>query len=412
MVATMLLTGWMPGDVPNVKAPCGPRVLTGSDGVASERDISDPEVERETREASTERPFVEGFAQFLEMARTTSPVSEELMAGDPRQVVLHGRGVDMPRIASQVDGETTAGAQRERPSALDVPQSGANGGAMHLTTDAEGALQKSDGFALSPLMYAIASADQRDSARKPALPPDPEPTRGASAEVGNGTADVGDADAQRAGPAEGRAAGSVSTTLATASPEIQGTRRNGRDGNATGTVNESRGAASAPVAATTADMPALLATPSATGTRAAAPVSVASWGPQLVTSLGHRVSVQMGSGVEQTVIRLDPASMGALQIAVRHQGGALQVHLMASNEEVARQLQAAGDAMRQELAQKHQGEVSVVVRHDSAFGQAGQAGHGARREARENDKRPGRALAEVSSEDDGMWFRLDNVLVG
>ncbi|APD13340.1 hypothetical protein RO07_25200 [Pandoraea pulmonicola] len=398
--------------MPNVKAPCGPRVLTGSDGVALAQDIPDQEVEGETREASTERPVVEGFAQFLEMAHTTSQVGDDLMTDDPRQVVLHGRGVDMPHIASQVDGETTAGGQRERPSALDALQSSANGGAMHLATDAEGAPQKSDGFALSPLMYAIASAGQRDSTRKPALPPDPEPVRGGSAEVGNGTADVGDADAQRAGPAGGSAAGSVSTTLATASPEVQGTSRNGREGSATGTANESRGAASAPVATTTADMPALLATPFATGTRAAVPVSVASWGPQLVTSLGHRVSVQMGSGVEQTVIRLDPASMGALQIAVRHQGGTLQVHLMASNEDVARQLQAASDAMRQELAQKHQGEVSVAVRHDSAFGQAGQAGHGARREARENDKRPGRALAEVSSEDDGMWFRLGNVLTG
>jgi flagellar hook-length control protein FliK len=96
----------------------------------------------------------------------------------------------------------------------------------------------------------------------------------------------------------------------------------------------------------------------ADGTRSAA------GGSSLVQSLGEHLQVQLARGSESAVIRLDPPSLGSIEIVVRHEAGSLQVHLNASNGEVLSQLQGIGEALRQDLMQRHQGSVSVQVSDD------------------------------------------------
>lgn len=125
------------------------------------------------------------------------------------------------------------------------------------------------------------------------------------------------------------------------------------------------------------------------------------WGESLRAALGERLSVQSAHGIDRALIRLDPPQFGSLEIAIRHEGGALSVQLFASNGEVVRQLQAIGDALRQDLASRQYTQVAVEVREGAAQGQGQRQGREAERDARQ----PGRALAEAG--DDASSFALD-----
>ncbi|POZ63473.1 hypothetical protein C2I19_03235 [Chromobacterium alticapitis] len=93
--------------------------------------------------------------------------------------------------------------------------------------------------------------------------------------------------------------------------------------------------------------------------------------------------------MDRATLRLDPPSLGTLEIAIRHQAGALTVELTASHGEVVRQLQNMGDALRQDLGGRQYTQVAVEVREGmpSGHGQGGR--HGREQQAREE---PGRAL--------------------
>ncbi|MFT3857257.1 MAG: flagellar hook-length control protein FliK [Aquabacterium sp.] len=110
-------------------------------------------------------------------------------------------------------------------------------------------------------------------------------------------------------------------------------------------------------------------------------------------ALGSRLDMSIGQRHEQALIRLDPPNLGQIEIQIRHEAGAVQVHLRATHPEVAQQLQAMGDALRQELASRHAGPVSVAAQHTGAH--AGQH-EGQGRQGQETPQgTPGRALAEA-----------------
>ncbi|MDF1484212.1 flagellar hook-length control protein FliK [Ramlibacter sp. H39-3-26] len=113
----------------------------------------------------------------------------------------------------------------------------------------------------------------------------------------------------------------------------------------------------------------------------------------LVEALGDRIKLQVNQGSERAVIRLDPPMMGRLEIMVRHEGGTLQVQLTASHGDVARQLQAVSDTMRQDLTQRHFGDVSVVVAHGGEREPGGRQRQG--ESGRPSEETPGKALAEA-----------------
>jgi flagellar hook-length control protein FliK len=130
------------------------------------------------------------------------------------------------------------------------------------------------------------------------------------------------------------------------------------------------------------------------------PQSPDQWNQPLTDALGDRLQVQLGRGSEQAVIRLDPPMLGSIEISIRHEAGSLQVQLSASNGDVLRQLHGIGDTLRQDLAQRQTGDVSVVVSDSSrdASGADSQRGRGRQRDAQTADDGPGRALAEAETD--------------
>jgi flagellar hook-length control protein FliK len=131
------------------------------------------------------------------------------------------------------------------------------------------------------------------------------------------------------------------------------------------------------------------------------PQSPDQWGQPLTEALGDRLQVQLGRGSDQAVIRLDPPMLGSIEISIRHDAGSLQVQLSASNGDVLRQLHGIGDTLRQDLAQRQTGDVSVVVSdssRDTNGGADSQRGRGRQRDAQTPDDGPGRALAEAETE--------------
>lgn len=127
------------------------------------------------------------------------------------------------------------------------------------------------------------------------------------------------------------------------------------------------------------------------------------WQQPLLQALGDRLQLQIAARSEQAVIKLDPPMLGQVEIAIRQQAGELQVRMSASHGEVARQLHQVSDSLRQDLVQRHSGEVTVQVTQTARGGDdARQAGRDAQQQPsqqqaqdqRDQQRRPGRALHE------------------
>lgn len=158
------------------------------------------------------------------------------------------------------------------------------------------------------------------------------------------------------------------------------------------------------------EMPAWLgsALPSLTG---APPTEAQASGPRtgngsgphaLLSALGERIETQLQRGSERTVIRLDPPMQGQIEITLHRDAGGLQVQLSASHGDVLKQLQAISDTLRQDLAGRHSGEVSVQVaqqdRRDSDS-----SGRQPQDDPR-SQQTPGRALSEDSDDERPSGF--------
>jgi flagellar hook-length control protein FliK len=118
--------------------------------------------------------------------------------------------------------------------------------------------------------------------------------------------------------------------------------------------------------------------------------------------LGERLQLQITQRSEHAVIRLDPPSMGTIEIVIQREAGSIQVHLRASNAEVARQLHGIGDSLRQDLIHRQHGDVSVHVSDSSREQSASQHGQ---RQSQAQREAPGRALSE-SNEESAKSFTL------
>lgn len=123
----------------------------------------------------------------------------------------------------------------------------------------------------------------------------------------------------------------------------------------------------------------------------------------LEVALGDRLQLQITQRSEHAVIRLDPPSMGTIEIVIQREAGNIQVHLRASNAEVARQLQGIGDSLRQDLIHRQNGDVSVHVSDSSREQQS--ASQQGQRQSQSQREAPGRALSE-SNEESAKAFTL------
>jgi flagellar hook-length control protein FliK len=125
------------------------------------------------------------------------------------------------------------------------------------------------------------------------------------------------------------------------------------------------------------------------------------WRQSLQEALGDRMQLQVGKGIEQAVIRLEPPQLGRIDIAIRHSAGALEVNISATNGEVLRQLQHVSDNLRSDLSQRQFTEVAVTVAPAQKNGAAPfgdpQQGRGRQQGREQDDNQPGRALAEAGN---------------
>lgn len=149
---------------------------------------------------------------------------------------------------------------------------------------------------------------------------------------------------------------------------------------------------------------------SATQTSSAHASGTATRTPQaLVDALGERIEWQLKTGSERAVIRLDPPMQGQLEITIRRDGGAIQVHLSATHGDVVKQLQTISDTLRQDLAGRQTGEVVVVVSQHNPGGRDGDR-RGRQPEQNPEQAEPGRALAEAESGQTPARFALSKSL--
>jgi len=185
---------------------------------------------------------------------------------------------------------------------------------------------------------------------------------------------------------------------------------------------DASGADSAAIdAAPTGAAVAVAATPAST-TRAGDTLALAgpptAWRQTLQEALGERLQMQAGRGVEQATIRLEPPMLGRIDIAIRHSGGNLEVHIAASNSEVMRQLSGVSDALRNDLAGRQFSSVSLSVSETpraqagaqtgTGPGQNGQPGADAQNRGRQpgqEQRTPGLALNDAG--DAGSLFSMN-----
>ncbi len=134
------------------------------------------------------------------------------------------------------------------------------------------------------------------------------------------------------------------------------------------------------------------------------PASREAWQQPLMQALGDRLQLQIAQRAESARLHLEPPQLGRIEIDIRQQGGVLQVQFNASHDEVRQQLRQIAEPLRQDLVQRHAGEVSVQVagaqaagdgrgRDGAAGGQGQSSGQGGQNSPqRDAQRQPGRAL--------------------
>lgn len=85
------------------------------------------------------------------------------------------------------------------------------------------------------------------------------------------------------------------------------------------------------------------------------------WGEKLTGLLKDRIHFQINQQQQISTIRLDPPSLGKLDIAIQLDAGKLAVHINASQPDVGRSLQQLSEQLRQQLTGQHFSQVDVNV---------------------------------------------------
>jgi len=123
----------------------------------------------------------------------------------------------------------------------------------------------------------------------------------------------------------------------------------------------------------------------------------AQWGEALVHMLKENIHFQLSQQQQISTIRLDPPSLGKLEIAIQLDAGKLTVHIGASHADVCRTLQQCGESLRIQLTQQNFVQVEVQVSPD---GQSQSDARG-QREDRQNAT-PIRSAIELDADESGL----------
>lgn len=98
-------------------------------------------------------------------------------------------------------------------------------------------------------------------------------------------------------------------------------------------------------------------------------------GKQLLTTLKQQVSTQLSEKTQQATIRLDPPSLGQLNIAIRIDGDTMTVQINAEHSGVRDALQSSREQLRQLLSTEHNGAIDVNIGQQSSTPQQRQSAY-------------------------------------
>jgi flagellar hook-length control protein FliK len=325
-------------------------------------------------------------------------------------------GADAAAPAPATAPATPDGADDDGASAASLPQDGALLAAMAMPLMPLNPAQVAQAVQAAQPTRAQADAPSGDTGKALAVAAAADPAS-TGLEAGRRSASLPqapEAQAAAARPSEtapamplAAHAGADTDTGSGANPGANaGGPNTGTNGGSTADKGAERTANAAPAAS--ADRGAIAAAmPSQPAASAPAPDTVklagppTAWRQSLQEALGDRMNVQVGKGIEQAVIRLEPPQLGRIDIAIRHSAGTLEVNISATNGEVLRQLQTVSDNLRSDLSQRQFTEVAVTVTPAPKNGAAPfgdpQQGRGRQQGREQEDQQPGRALAEADN---------------
>ncbi|HCA7077503.1 TPA: flagellar hook-length control protein FliK [Citrobacter sedlakii] len=125
-------------------------------------------------------------------------------------------------------------------------------------------------------------------------------------------------------------------------------------------------------------------------------------GEKLTALLKDRIQFQLGQQQQTSTIRLDPPSLGKMDIAIHLDAGKLTVHINASQSDVSRCLQQFSENLRQHLTAQNFMEVNVQVSSD---GQSQQ--HHKQQSGHQQDE----VISAISLADEPQYQQQESILI-
>lgn len=95
------------------------------------------------------------------------------------------------------------------------------------------------------------------------------------------------------------------------------------------------------------------------------PVQSQHWGQRLVQMLSDKVDLQLGLNVNKAMIRLDPPSLGSIELSVQLDGDRLTVQMHSSNAQLREAMGQGFEQLRASLQQKLGADVQIELRMGS-----------------------------------------------
>lgn len=132
-----------------------------------------------------------------------------------------------------------------------------------------------------------------------------------------------------------------------------------------------------------------------------ADVQTDEWGDKLTSLLKDRIQFQLNQQQQVSTIRLDPPSLGKLEIAVQLDAGKLTVHIGANQSDVMHSLQQFSDDLRQHLTQQNFMEVNVQV---SSEGQSQQ-------QQQQSGHQQDEVMSALALNDESQYQQNESVLI-
>lgn len=143
----------------------------------------------------------------------------------------------------------------------------------------------------------------------------------------------------------------------------------------------------------------------ATQTSATVAMSLDELGEKLTALLKDRIQFQLGQQQQISTIRLDPPSLGKLEIAVQLDAGKLMVHIGANQSDVCRSLQQFSENLRQHLTAQNFMEVNVQVSSE------GQSQQQQQQQQQQSGHQKDEVMSALMLSDEPQFQRNESVLI-